>query len=328
MTKMSSFFNTAGIALVFHAVPDREWFKGMLENIGRFRSFISVKELESHYYNGKNLNGSCLITFDDGDRTFYKNAFPVLKEKGVPAIVFVSPQVIKNNMNYWFQEVIHIKNRLGEKALKDAVCAAAGCGYAEIGPYSIFSILKCMRIEDIFRIIADVKERYGMEIAEKYNMSEEEIVELDDSGLVAFGAHTARHPILSNENDSDARSEIELSGRALSEMLGKETLYFAYPNGDPRLDYGNREKGVLKSNGFRLAFSTTEGFAAPHEDPLGISRHIFPMLKGTNPIRIACELGLLPVWHKARTLTKPLRKTGTDEYVERMALRGKRILYR
>jgi len=78
-------------------------------------------------------------------------------------------------------------------------------------------------------------------------MSESELKEAYDSGLVAVGAPTQNHPILANETEQTSRYEIQSSILELSDMLGTQVKYFAYPNGIPSLDFGEREIDVLKA---------------------------------------------------------------------------------
>jgi hypothetical protein len=88
------------------------------------------------------------------------------------------------------------------------------------------------------------------------NMDVEQLKEVYNSGLVTIGAHTMRHPILKNESDESSYKEISESVTQLSEVLGEKIEYFAYPNGDPVLDFSDREMSTLKALGIKLAFST------------------------------------------------------------------------
>jgi len=55
--------------------------------------------------NYKKKKGFCHITFDDGDKTFYTVAYPILKKHNVPATLFVSPKIVVKQENFWFQEI-------------------------------------------------------------------------------------------------------------------------------------------------------------------------------------------------------------------------------
>ena len=48
---------------------------------------------------------------------------------------------------------------------------------------------------------------------------------------VEFGAHTLTHPVLSGLDPAAARDEIVTSVQRVREMLGVDTVTFAYPYG-------------------------------------------------------------------------------------------------
>ena len=55
--------------------------------------FISHKELEESL-NKNNLNKKIFLTIDDGFSSFYENAWPILKEKKIPFVIFVNTETI------------------------------------------------------------------------------------------------------------------------------------------------------------------------------------------------------------------------------------------
>ena len=56
-------------------------------------SFINPKDFEKELKNNKSKR-KILLTIDDGFESFYKNAWPILKEKKIPFILFVSTREI------------------------------------------------------------------------------------------------------------------------------------------------------------------------------------------------------------------------------------------
>ena len=78
---------------------------------------------------------------------------------------------------------------------------------------------------------------------------------------MTIGAHTVNHPILLNESDSVARTEIAESKIQLESIIGEEVHYFAYPNGKYKLDFDNVHIDMVRELGFKAAFSTDWGIA-------------------------------------------------------------------
>ncbi|MAZ41017.1 hypothetical protein CL654_02780 [bacterium] len=69
----------------------KERFSSHLETLSKTHTFISEKDLIDAIENGKKLpEKACLISFDDGLRCQFENAVPVLEEKNIPAVFFVS----------------------------------------------------------------------------------------------------------------------------------------------------------------------------------------------------------------------------------------------
>lgn len=62
-------------------------------------------------------------------------------------------------------------------------------------------------------------------------VSKEEILELQQSGLVHIYPHTMSHPKLSEINLGEAVTQIESSRKILEDLLGIKTPFFAYPFG-------------------------------------------------------------------------------------------------
>tara|TARA_B100001029_G_scaffold179193_1_gene187880 strand:+ start:322 stop:1371 length:1050 start_codon:yes stop_codon:yes gene_type:complete len=55
--------------------------------------FISHKQFQTSI-NQKNLEKKILLTIDDGFSSFYKNAWPILKEKKIPFIIFINTETV------------------------------------------------------------------------------------------------------------------------------------------------------------------------------------------------------------------------------------------
>ena len=233
----------------FHDVYDQAWFEKTLLILNKKYNLISIEKLEEFFYDNHKLHNSCLITIDDGDRTFYDVMFPILIKHKIPAILFVSPKITSNNENFWFQEIRQFDeiklNRLISNSYK-----------TDLSQYPNWAILKTLTIEDIWRIIGEYKMQ-NKNVAEKhFNINIEQLKEVHASKIVKIGAHTQNHPILQNESDEISKKEITDSIRNLEIILNDKVHYFAYPNGIPSLDFNQREVSFLKENGIKLAFST------------------------------------------------------------------------
>lgn len=250
----------------FHYVYDKDWFEKTILILKKKYQIIGAEKVDEYLYSKIKLRNSCLITIDDGDRTFYDVIFPILLKYQLPAILFVSPKIIMNNQNFWFQEIRDFDKTNLNKII---------CNYFnnDLSEYSNGSILKNCKIEDIWKIINEYKNKYGFQSKKQYNMSIEQLKEVHKSKIVKIGAHTQNHPILRNENNETSKKEITESILDLEGIIDDKVHYFAYPNGTPNLDYNNREVSYLKENGIRLAFTTEARNLSIDVSPLEIPRY-------------------------------------------------------
>ncbi|HOJ16039.1 MAG TPA: polysaccharide deacetylase family protein [Caldisericia bacterium] len=253
----------------FHKIYDKEWMESVLLFLSNNYHIVSLQDIESYYYNQKPLHNCCHITFDDGDRSFYTIVYPLIQKFQLPISIYVSPKVIKTGENFWFQEIRNYNQEVLRTIINN--------NYPYLKPINskvpLNAILKCLKLEQIFEIISEYRSIMKIVDKEIMNMSEEELKEVYNSGLVAIGAHTQNHPILANETEITAQNEIQSSIIELSEILGIPVRYFAYPNGIPQIDFGEREMNFLKGMNIKLAFSTENKSFSIKDNPLSIPRN-------------------------------------------------------
>ena len=98
------------------------------------------------------------------------------------------------------------------------------------------------------------------------------IREMDASGLVEIGGHTAGHTTLTKIPIAAARVEIEDNKRWLESVLGHEIVSFAYPRG------GETDEivGLVKAAGYRYAAAMVKKMRPVEADPYRVHRQIIP----------------------------------------------------
>jgi peptidoglycan/xylan/chitin deacetylase (PgdA/CDA1 family) len=292
------------VALLFHNIPSKEWFEGVISTIENVYDFVTIHEVRDYFHEGKKYKNRCLVTFDDGHKTVYENAYPVLKKKRIPATIFVSPKIVKGQTNYWFQELYHIGKHVDEMAIKKVIAEHKGCDMEDIRDFMLYPIFLCMKYNDIHSILEKLKKENDIEIRKDLNLKQDHLKEMKDSNLITFGAHSMNHPVLKNEDEEVVRSEIGDSIEGLSEILGSEICFFAYPNGTEGLDQGERERRILKENSIELAFTTDPGNYYKGTDPLNIPRVGYTMTRRDTSFWILEKLYFPRAWENVRFLLK------------------------
>jgi peptidoglycan/xylan/chitin deacetylase (PgdA/CDA1 family) len=291
---------STNLVLTLHAVPSAAWLQRTLELVGSMYRFISAADLRAYLYGGATFNSACHLTFDDGDRTFYDVAWPVLRSMGVPATLFVAPGILARGENYWFQDMRHLRRQVGDQAFKEALAQVTGWPPDRLAPYGVSALIKQLQLEDIRRLLDSVQEGHAVQLPQGQNMSPEEVVEVDRSDVASVGAHTMHHPILQNESTPVAAQEIGGSLAALAAWLGRPVDSFAYPNGIRGLDFGPREERLVRDSGAHLAFTTRTAFLGKATGPLAIPRVALSAADGESRGRILARLALVPVWNRLR----------------------------
>ena len=99
-------------------------------------------------------------------------------------------------------------------------------------------------------------------------LSESQIKEMSESGIIDFGGHTVSHPKLSRLNYVAAEKEILDSKKIIEKMVGGEISVFAYPFGN----YNNMVKNSVKKY-YKAAVSVRRGFADISSDVFELPRN-------------------------------------------------------
>lgn len=256
--------------ICLHEIHNQKWLNNVFESLIKNYHIVGLEELEDYYYKNKNLKNSCHITFDDGDMSFYKNAFPIIKKHKIHVSTYVSPLMAKDRKNFWFQEIAGYN----QEKLFVVSQKVTNCKIENVQPIGIKKFLKTLPLEIIWEIIKLYQKETNTPLKSPMNMTEKQLIEIKSSGFVDIGAHTLNHPILINETNAIASSEITGSIDQLSNILNCETRSFVYPNGD----YGEREIKILKDKGIKLAFTTKREKISSINNPLSIPRSGSPFI--------------------------------------------------
>lgn len=290
------------LVLVFHKEQNGLLFEKTILALRKKYTLVSAPQLEELMRQEKEPQNICHISFDDGERSFYNTIFPLLKKHDVPVSLFVSPQVISSGANYWFQEM----EGYDEQLLKNIIAGQVQIPVHRIRKYHSQLVLLCLPIEMINRVITQYRLQTNSAQKVSQNINVAQLQEIVSSGLVTVGAHTMQHPVLTNEDDETCGKEISASITALELLIGKPVNYFAYPNGRPGMDFGDREKKILAENNISLAFSTELEHISSSTDPLSIPRMGFARmgLSPSNPL-VLFRLNAGKKWIDIRSVGKP-----------------------
>lgn len=220
-----------------------------------------------------------VITFDDGYRCLYDQAWPVLRELGIPATIFLNTGYIGVNrpldhdLCYWFAR----RAKLLGLSLRVPL-VKAGFNLREVVEITseVDTQQLCERLiyQPLARrqtILQQLREFLGepepAEISDFTLLDWAQIRELAANGM-SFGAHTVNHPVLTLETPETIDYEIAEARHSLETHLGMPIKHFAYPNGS----YSPAVKAAVERLGFELAVTTEKRINRRGSDLLTLGR--------------------------------------------------------
>jgi peptidoglycan/xylan/chitin deacetylase (PgdA/CDA1 family) len=255
-----------------HAIPAMLTSAKMLENhvdwIARRYQIAPLDDIGAHLESGRPFRKpTAAITFDDGYRDVYRNAFPLLKRKGIPAAVFVVTDLVGTSRVQIYDRLFALISGLRKRheSLRDRlsqVVSAAGVScprLAAIGahqdtPFCLTTILlTTLSQEKVDRIVAALENEVRVSpdvFSDMSQLSWEMVDEMRRSGIT-IGSHTLTHTLLTQENRDRRTRELASSKGALEARLGCEIKHFAYPDG--RFD--GAIVAEVNAAGYRYAYS-------------------------------------------------------------------------
>ena len=203
-----------------------------------------------------------VITIDDGYRDFYEIAFPVLKEEGVPATLFVATGFIDRALWLWPDQVRWLLERaeeIPESVVIGRVTLAPGRLTRETRDTNwtqLINHLLKVPDEEKHRLIEELATELGLtlpvEAPQAFQSANwDEIREIHEGGI-EIGGHTVTHPSLGQVDRQQAEREIVGCRDAIERHLGHRPRSFCYPNGQ-REDYTPEAKHIVQEAGFSAA---------------------------------------------------------------------------
>jgi peptidoglycan/xylan/chitin deacetylase (PgdA/CDA1 family) len=209
---------------------------------------------------------ACAITFDDGWADNYEHAFPVIQAEKIPTTVFAVAEKIGTNFQFWPNIVMALL--MGNPlALSEMQQHPLFAKLSQILPNPLKPIdreyvaayifqLKQFSDSEIFTALYDIQWRSLLNIAmPNALMSWEQLMKMQQSGLVTIGSHTCSHKRLTDAlSEEELVHEVIVSKKIIETQLSSKVDLFCFPNGD----YCSRALELVKEN-YIAAVTTQKG---------------------------------------------------------------------
>lgn len=211
-------------------------FEAQLQYIQKRFNIVSLNELLSNI-SEKQKPYQLAITFDDGHRDFYTNAWPILRRLNIPATLFVTTGFIDKKTWLW------------PDLLRSVVLAAQPNTYSydEIGSFELTQsnplVIWNQIADHCLTLSHEKREQFIVNLAKKLAVpissepqdpysptSWAELREMHAQGL-DIGSHSVTHPILSDLGHEELLHELSYSRQRINEEIGIDPHGICYPNG-------------------------------------------------------------------------------------------------
>lgn len=255
--------------------PDQERFRSEMELIARHCHALPLSEAVTRMYEDSLPPRAVSITFDDGYLNNYEVAFPILRDLGLPATVFVSTSFIDGGCPWNDQIILGIHgypaDHLDLTSMGFGIHSLTNERERRNTVDILLKKIKYMPLAQRRETLETLLDICKFTPPENLMMTSGQLRELCANGI-EIGGHTITHPILRCEDVNVARREICEGKRQLEEIIERPVSSFAYPNGRPGVDLTQRDVDLVRECGFERAVTTFCGAASKLDDRLLLPR--------------------------------------------------------
>jgi peptidoglycan/xylan/chitin deacetylase (PgdA/CDA1 family) len=212
---------------------------------------LSLDELAGQLSRGGSLRGAVTLTFDDGYGGVFDHAWPLLRDLGIPATVFIVSEAPGRNEPFWWDDP-HVLRAYSPDRRHHWLTALRGDGKAivrSLGPARRPATpTRCCTPADWQTLTEAVR-----------------------SGL-RLGVHSATHRSLPTLDEGDLQLEVVESREVIARRTGVTPEFFAYPYGL----WNDRVRRAVRGAGYRAALTLEYGHNTATADPWLLRRVSVP----------------------------------------------------
>jgi peptidoglycan/xylan/chitin deacetylase (PgdA/CDA1 family) len=255
---------------------------------------VSLPTMLEQWGDGRGERNTVAFTFDDGFQGVLDHALPILRDRGIPAAVFVVTERLEPREDQLFHfDEIEIACRLTRRrSLR--MPFLGGFPYPMASRWGRAWTLKQIkrrlkvleeeeRSEWHARVLAELD--VSADECRAYARGQDKYRTLDAAGLRklieagwTIGSHTRTHRTVSRLPPDELRSEIEGSRDDLQHCLGLREMPFAYPYGlAEHISAGAR--AVIEQAGYQCALTTIPGSIDGGSNAFALPRMDFQQLR-------------------------------------------------
>jgi peptidoglycan/xylan/chitin deacetylase (PgdA/CDA1 family) len=258
-------------------------FERQMRHLVERYTVVPLEQLLDDWMSGRQPNPrEVAVTFDDGYRDNYDNAYPVLMKYRVPATIFLTTAFIGSSSLLWWDRVTALLTgarsrgvaRIALRASLPQSLRSLVNAFLESGTKATLATtvneLKRLgrggRIQAIDAIAAALGD-LSADAPDRMFLNWDEVREMARNGI-SFGSHTHTHAVLPELTSDEAEDEMTLSKRLIETAIGMPVRMLAYPDGC----FSEGTKKLANEVGFDYALQTRRNLQGHGRDPYAIPR--------------------------------------------------------
>jgi len=289
------------LILMYHGFTDQKHVRGIENNHGKHMlvdkfeeqvrylkdnyNVISLEDLVDSLSRHRPLPPrSVVITMDDGYRSNFILAYPVLCKHQAPATIFIATDFVCKKDFLWVDRIEYALNTTSKKHLELAFEGRVDKydlsteNSRRMADQSIKARLKRSSFLDRGRALETIERQLQQKLSwdrpfppAYAPLEKSDIQEMAGSGLVTVGSHTSSHIILTALSLENMNKELKESKVQVEKLTGRPCVFFCYPNGE-KGDFNGQTKQFLKDLGFKCALTTVIGSNHTRSDIFELKR--------------------------------------------------------
>jgi peptidoglycan/xylan/chitin deacetylase (PgdA/CDA1 family) len=237
---------------------------------------IAPEEIREAIRDPDRFRPPVLVTFDDGFRDYHDHAHPVLREMGIPSLVFLTTAFMDAGGMLWVDALRWAASRTPLRRLTlpgggaaEMADAEARRAFAAAWTAHLKRCPEDERTATVERLLRELAGEAPPPAPPRQMMTWDEVRATADGAR--FGGHTHTHPILSRVGPEQLEAEIRTCRDRIEAETGRRPRWFAYPNGQAA-DFTEAVKEAVRRQGFEAAFTAIEGVNGRSTDPFALRR--------------------------------------------------------
>jgi peptidoglycan/xylan/chitin deacetylase (PgdA/CDA1 family) len=235
--------------------------------------FVSLEEVVKRASSSKPARVAA-ITFDDGFKDLFQNAYPILKRRRIPFALFLVTRTAESKQLLWLHKLYVALDRLSPVQATDILRRHGALpDDREYKGGSMSLAVSSMDRGGIEKLAEELAAAAHLsagsegQIAEDLYLTKAELSEMEAHGL-SIEAHGHEHVPLANKSETETEEEIARSVRYIAQELHGKPLFYSLPFGA-----GNRYvRQIVKALGLTGMTTTEPRLIRPREDPYDVPR--------------------------------------------------------